>query len=221
MVAPAPTVPATDITQVDAMLAELKDAAPRWVALSPVERAALLRECMQTTLAVAERWAETACAIKGYALGSNGHGEEYLGGVLAVMRNLRLFAEGLEAEGQPQLPKTWQRPDGQWVARVFPQGLLDKVLFTGVTCDVWIEPGKAPTQGAIYRGGDHPTGVSVVLGAGNQSSIPPMDVLYKLVVDDEVCILKMNPVNEAVGPHIERAFAPLVQAGFLEVCYGG
>ncbi|MCA9494789.1 MAG: aldehyde dehydrogenase family protein, partial [Myxococcales bacterium] len=60
-----------------------------------------------------------------------------------------------------------------------------------------------------------------VLGAGNQSSIPPMDVLYKLVVDDEVCILKMNPVNEALGPIIEEALAPLVRFGALRVCYGG
>ena len=48
-----------------------------------------------------------------------------------------------------------------------------------------------------------------------------MDVLYKLVVDDEVCILKMNPVNEQLGPVIEDAFRPLVDAGYLEVVYGG
>jgi len=180
---------------------------------------------METTTAVADRWAEVACAVKGYAVGSNGHGEEYLGGTLAVMRNLRLFAEALDHEGAPPLPKTWQRDDGQWVARVFPQSLLDKALFTGVTCDIWIEPGQEPTQGELYRdkaAGDHGNGgICVVLGAGNQSSIPPMDVLYKLVFDDEVCILKMNPVNEAIGPVIEDALRPLIDAGFLEVCYGG
>jgi acyl-CoA reductase-like NAD-dependent aldehyde dehydrogenase len=63
--------------------------------------------------------------------------------------------------------------------------------------------------------------VCVVLGAGNQSSIPPMDVLHKLVVDDEVCLLKMNPVNEQLGPVIEDALRPLIDAGFLRVVYGG
>ncbi|MCB9679491.1 MAG: aldehyde dehydrogenase [Alphaproteobacteria bacterium] len=220
---PPPTVPATSIEQVDAMLARLEAHRTKWVQTSAADRAALLRRCMETTAAHADRWADIACRVKGYEPGSNGHGEEYLGGVLAVMRNLRLFAEGLEANGQPPLPKTWKRPDGQWVARVFPQGAIDKVLFTGVTCDVWIEPGHEPTQGRIYRDATAAPegGVSVVLGAGNQSSIPPMDVLYKLVVDNEVCILKMNPVNEAIGPAIADALRPLIDAGFLEVCYGG
>jgi acyl-CoA reductase-like NAD-dependent aldehyde dehydrogenase len=33
--------------------------------------------------------------------------------------------------------------------------------------------------------------------------------------------MKMNPVNEVGGPHIERAFAALVGAGYLAVVYGG
>ncbi|MEZ4318913.1 MAG: aldehyde dehydrogenase family protein [Myxococcota bacterium] len=220
---PTPQVAATPIPQVDKMLERLEAHRLAWVRLTTDERAALMRRCMQTTAEQAERWANTACQIKGYVPGSNGHGEEYLGGVLAVMRNLRLFAEALEANGQPTLPKTWQRPDGQWVARVFPQSLVDRALFTGVTCDIWIEPGNLPTQGRIYRDSTAVPegGVSVVLGAGNQSSIPPMDVLYKLVVDNEVCILKMNPVNEALGPVLRDALKPLVDAGFLEVCYGG
>ncbi|MBX2800528.1 MAG: aldehyde dehydrogenase family protein [Myxococcales bacterium] len=215
-----PTVTATPLSQLDAMLDGLAARRGHWAALSTPERAALLRRCMRTTAAVADRWAEVACAIKGYALQSNGHGEEYLAGTLAVMRNLRLFAEALEAGGQPALPKTWQRAGGQWVARVFPQSLMDRALFTGMTCDIWIEPGEQPTQGRIYR---QPTdgGICAVLGAGNQSSIPPMDVLYKLVVDNEVCILKMNPVNEALGPVIEEALKPLVDEGVLAVCYGG
>ena len=220
-----PTVPATSIDAVDAMLKRLEVGRPKWVALSAKDRAAILRKCMVTTVDVADRWTEVACHVKGYAVDSNGHGEEYLGGTLAVMRNLRLFAEALDAGGAPPLPKKWQRPDGQWVAQVFPQGLLDKALFTGVTCDIWIEPGCEPSQGALYRdkaaGKVGDGGISVVLGAGNQSSIPPMDVLYKLVVDDEVCILKMNPVNEAIGPVIEDALRPLIDGGFLEVCYGG
>ncbi len=217
------TMPPTPLDEVDAKLARLADHRMAWVALPPEERAKLLRACMKTTLAASERWASTACAIKGYAEGSNGHGEEFLGGTLPTMRNLRLFAEALEAGGQPKLPKVTQRADGQYVVQVFPQSLLDKALFTGVTCDIWIEPGKQPTQGAIYRApsSERKGGVSVVLGAGNQSSIPPMDVLYKLVVDDEVCILKMNPVNEALGPILEDALRPLVDAGYLEVVYGG
>ncbi|MEZ4240206.1 MAG: NAD-dependent aldehyde dehydrogenase, partial [Myxococcota bacterium] len=96
-----PALPATPLPEVDAKLERLAAGRPRWVARSAAERAQLLRACMASTLAVADRWTETACRIKGYALGTNGHGEEYLGGTLATMRNLRLFAEALEAGGQP------------------------------------------------------------------------------------------------------------------------
>jgi len=47
----------------------------------------------------------------------------------------------------------------------------------------------------------------VVLGAGNVSSIGPMDTLYKLFAEGQVVILKMNPVNEYLGPFIDEAFA--------------
>ncbi len=215
----------TPIAKCDEQLERLEASRQTWVATPPHQRAALLRRCMETTAAVADRWADTCRKIKGYAEGSAGHGEEYLGGTLAVMRNLRLFAEALDANGAPKLPKKWKRPDGQWVAQVFPQGAMDKALFTGVTVDIWVEPGKEPTQGQLYRekaaGKNSEGGVCVVLGAGNQSSIPPMDVLYKLVVDDEVCVLKMNPVNEDVGPIIEEAFRPLIDEGLLAVAYGG
>ena len=56
--------------------------------------------------------------------------------------------------------------------------------------------------------------------AGNVSSIPPMDALYKMFADGRTCMLKMNPVNEWVGPLLERAFRPLVDRGWLRVCYG-
>lgn len=224
---PKPPEPmsSTPIEELDALLERLEQGRLRWVATSPMDRARLLRACIRTTLDVADRWASVACEIKGYAPGSNGHGEEYLGGTLPTVRNLRLYAEALEAKGQPPLPKVWRRPDGQHVARVFPQNLMDRALFTGITCDVWIEPGESPTQGKLYRdkaaGQGSEGGICVVLGAGNQSSIAPMDVLYKLVVDDEVCILKMNPVNEALGPVLEQALGPLIEAGFLAIVYGG
>lgn len=220
-----PTVVPTPLPELDRQLRSLEGRRLAWVRLSPAERASLLRRCMRSTLAVADRWAAVASRIKGYAQGSNGHGEEYLAGTLPVMRNLRLFAEALEAGGLPKIPRLSRSINGQWVARVFPQSTLDGLMMGGVTCDVWIEPDATPTQGALYRrkasGDMGEGGVCAVLGAGNQSSIPPMDVLYKLVVDDEVCLLKMNPVNEQLGPIIADALKPLVDGGFLQIAYGG
>lgn len=41
--------------------------------------------------------------------------------------------------------------------------------------------------------------VALVLGAGNVSSIGLMDVLYKLFIENQATLLKMNPVNEYSG----------------------
>ena len=37
--------------------------------------------------------------------------------------------------------------------------------------------------------------VALILGAGNVSSIPPMDALYKSFAEGFVNVVKMNPVN--------------------------
>ena len=96
---------------------------------------------------------------------------------------------------------------------------------TGYSAEVWVEPGQEPTQGQIYRakaaGEVGEGGVALVLGAGNQASIGPMDVLHKLIAEDEVCLLKMNPVNDYLGPHLLRALRPLVERNLLRVVYGG
>jgi hypothetical protein len=46
-----------------------------------------------------------------------------------------------------------------------------------------------------------------VLGAGNVSSIGPMDALYELFAKDHVVLLKLNPVNEHLGPMVARGDA--------------
>ena len=119
-------------------------------------------------------------------------------------------------------PRMHLREDGQRVAEVFPANVTDRILFTGFRAEVWIEPGKLASQGAIYRSPPSAGGkVSLVLGGGNVSSIPPMDVLYKLFVENEVVVLKVNPVNEFIGPLLEEAFKPLVDEGFLAIVQGG
>lgn len=207
------------------MMRELHEAAPRWVRVGLEERIALIEESMGCLSAVAEDWVAVSCRAKGVVQPSAGEGEEWLAGIVPTMRNLRLLAMALKQGGAPKPAGLTQRSDGRWVAKVFPLDLMETAMFAGVTCDLWIQPGEEPSQGRIYRekvaGKEGDGGVGVVLGAGNQSSIGPMDVLYKLFADDEVCILKMNPVNEYLGTIIEKALGPFVREGYLRIVYGG
>ena len=169
----------------------------------------------------AEGWAQSVAKAVGMAPDSSGAGEAWLGGPITTVRNLHLLIETLKKNGQPK-PMAWrQKQNGQEAALVFPQSAMDKALFSGFEAEIWIQPNKEKTQGHIYREPQNQGKVCLVLGAGNVSSIGPMDVLYKLFAENEVCVLKMNPVNDYVGPYLEEAFKSLIDEGFLAIVYGG
>ena len=216
---PPASTSATSIADCDAAVAHLVANKDRWVQVGVPRRIALLKSCLATTLASGKGWVAEACQAKGIAQDHPTVGEEWLGGPMTTARNLRLYIEALEQGGEPTPPKTWTRPDGQHVAQVFPVNLQDMALFTGFVGEVWIEPGKSPSQGKIYRdkkdGKEAKGKVSLVLGAGNVASIGPMDALYKLFVEDEVVICKTNPVNAYLGSHWEAALKPLVDEWFM------
>ena len=171
-------------------------------------------------MAVADDWADAACRAKGIDPHSSLAGEEWIAGPVATLLNLRLLIRSLQAGGQPPPVRLSQRPDGQAVAQVFPDNAMDRLLWWGYRGEVWIEPGQPATQGNIYRQASKGK-LGLVLGAGNISSIAPMDALYKLFAENQVVLVKMNPVNAYMGPFLEQAFDSLQQDGFFEVAYGG
>ena len=215
------SMPATPLTEVDAQVEKVSSAKQRWVQTAIPERIALLRACLTGVARVGADWVQSICAVKGISAEDNLAGEEWLVGPATTARNIRLLIRSLEANGQPKPTALYTRAGGQQVARVLPFDTTEKLLFAGFSAEIWIEPGKPATQGRIYREPKGAGKVALVLGAGNVSSIPPMDFLYKLFVEDEVVVLKMNPVNAVVGPHLARAFKPLIDAGYLAIVYGG
>jgi acyl-CoA reductase-like NAD-dependent aldehyde dehydrogenase len=217
---PAP-VPPTSREEADARVLRVAAKKDEWVKVPPAERIALLRQCIMGVLAVADAWVRDGCRAKGIAENDPLTGEEWIAGPWQTVRNARLLIDALEQGGHPRPSKLTTRSDGQQVARVFPATLQDRLMFSGVVGEVWLEPGKPVTQGAIYREPRDVGKVSLVLGAGNVSSIAPMDVFYKLFAEDQVVVLKMNPVNVWVGPHLEVALKPLIDKGYLAVVYGG
>ncbi len=216
---PPPSIPPTELLKIDQVVDKLAANKDAWVKLGTKARIAYLEKIADGVQREAEGWAKAGARAKG--LSGHLEGEEWLAGPYGVARNTRLIIDALKAGGRPQ-PAGWKKAkNGQDIATVYPLNKLDGLLFPGITGEVWLEPGAEKTQGAIYRKQSEAGKVSLVLGAGNISCIGPMDVLHKLFHEDEVCILKMNPVNDYVGPFIERAFQCLIDDGFLGVVYGG
>lgn len=211
-------------TELDAMVAKVSAQKAAWLAVPLAERITLLEACRKGVAEVAKAWVDDGCALKGIDQGSNLAGEEWLAGPVVTMRNIRLLLETLQAGGSISLRESapQKTDDGdKRVVRVFPRSLFDRLMFPGATADVVVEAGKPASAGRIYREKAEGEGkVCLVLGGGNVSSIPPMDVLYKLFAENEVVVLKTNPVNAHIGGKLEKAFAALVDRGFLAVTGG-
>lgn len=218
----------TTFETLDETLGVLAGARRSWLDASLQERIELLRETRRTTNKVAERWVDASCAAKGIERGSRTEGEEWQAGPWLVIRCLRLFEKSLRdlAEGrQPRLPNVRSRRGTPAHARVFPTGGWDKLLFTGFSGDVVMEDGMSPEdvvarQAPAYRVAPDPS-TTLVLGAGNVSSIGPTDALSKMFAERSTVLLKMNPVVDYLGPIIEEAFAPLIEQKIFRLCYGG
>jgi acyl-CoA reductase-like NAD-dependent aldehyde dehydrogenase len=217
----------TATADLDRAVAELHEQARPFARSDPRSKARLVRSCIPRVLAVAADWSARGLAAKGLPESS---AEEWLAGPLPTVRHLRLLAETLEqvaASGRPPLGTGHrQRDDGRLEVGLFPGSTLDRVLYGGSSGHALMQPGidaqgAREAQAGFYTSADPTGGVCLVLGAGNASSIPAMDVLTKLFNDGLVCLLKVNPVNEWVGPLLEQALEPLVAAGCLRIVYGG
>ena len=221
-----PTEPTTD--ELDAALAALTARAPSWAAADLTERLALLEELLTTCLAAGPAWVASAAAAKGIDPDSHLTGEDWGSGVVTTLRNLSLLRDTLtdiQATGSPQPPG--MRIDGdRVVVDVMPADRFDRALFLGFSAEVRLQPDVTLDQarermGFAYRQGREPQpGVALVLGAGNVSSIGPMDALYQLFALDRVVLLKMNPVNAHLAPHLARALQPLIDADLLRIVSG-
>jgi hypothetical protein len=220
-----PDVRATLTTTLDPVVARVAARKDAWVREDVPARIAYLEACKQGLLDIADEWVRAGCHAKGIDPASPRAGEEWFSGPMATVRHFRLMVNSLRANGQPRPLHLKQRANGQWVAHVFPPSLLKRIVYSDMTVEVWMQPGKPPSQGRIYRdkaeGVVRPGRVCLVLGAGNQSSIGPLDVVYKLFAEDEVVVLKLNPVNEYLAPMFRRAFRSLIDAGYLDIVQGG
>ena len=216
--------------QVERAVAELHAAAPSWTAMGVDERIELLEELSRSVLEAAEGWTTAAAQAKGIRRDSPAMAEDWGSGVLATLRNVQLLASTLRDirdTGRPAPPAIRIDDRGHTVVDVYPADLLDRALFPGFTAEVRLAEGVTPEQARERMGRIHHEGhvsepeVALVLGAGNVSSIGPMDALSQLFAEDRVVALKLNPVNEYLAPHLEVALRPLIRGGWLRILTGG
>lgn len=208
-------------------MAELQARRAAWVAVSPNDRVRLIAELRRDIAGIAPAWTAAVAELEG--LGASEAAEEELAGPYLTLRNLRLLGSSLRdiaRGGVPRIPGgVTTRRDGRVSARVMPFDRFDRLLYRGVTADVWMQSdvteAEVPaTQATAYREPDA-GGVCLVLGGGNISAIASLDAVYKLFVSNRVVILKLHPVQAVLGPILEAGMASLIRAGYLRIVQGG
>jgi hypothetical protein len=197
--------------------------------LSLAERRGLLEDCLERVVELAPEWVDAACEAKGIPAGRPLRAEEIAAGPMATARHLRLLIDNyksVEATGAIKLPESPKRLAGGTVAvQVVPvRGLFDGIVFAGFKATALLSPETKLAD--LERLGSHlknprPAKTVLVLGAGNVSSIPATDAISKIFQQGQAVLLKMNPVNEYLGPIFQRLFARLIEAGYLRIIYGG
>jgi aldehyde dehydrogenase (NAD(P)+) len=223
--------PPTDRAALDAALDRLRAEARGFARLAPRRKAALLQEVRARFHDASGAMVEIGNREKGVDPRDPSAGEEWFSGPDISVRALRLFAESLHEVAESGAPhidasRVERTSDGRTHVVLTPHDKLDRALFRGWRCTAWLEPEVLPqriseVQASFYRQRDPEGRVVLVLGAGNAGSISVLDVLYHSFVEGAVCVLKMSPVNAYLGPLYERAFAPLIAAGYLAIVYGG
>lgn len=207
-----------------AEIAHLADGARRWAARPLADRARLLRATHRSIAGAAERWVEAARTAKNGAPAS----EEWLSGPYAMLGNTMVLADSLDALAEGKSPAAnlvaGSAPGGRTTLRVLPTSAQQRFLLHGFRADVWLQPGITAEQarseaGLGARTGAGP-GVALVLGAGNITSIGPLDVLYQLVAENRAGILKLNPTFDRLCEVYRAAMAPLVAADLVRIVTG-
>ncbi|WNV85246.1 aldehyde dehydrogenase family protein [Umezawaea sp. Da 62-37] len=219
-----------DTTAIDSALADLLRGEKAWADTSLTRRRHLLDRVAALIDRHAGEWVDAAAGIKGLDPGSPLVGEEWMSGpypTLAGVKALTGTVRKLVAGASPiDGVRVGRAPGGRVAVQVLPHGVFDTLLLNGFSAEVWLRPGidadtARRTAGLALRDPERTQGIGVVLGAGNITSIAPLDALYELYANNRVVALKLNPITDPLLPVFTKIFKPLIDLDLLRILTGG
>ncbi|WP_328394579.1 aldehyde dehydrogenase family protein [Nocardia sp. NBC_00416] len=216
-------------TAIDAALTDLAEGERKWSRLPLSGRRALLDRMRELTGKHAQEWVDAAVRVKGLDPASPLVGEEWISGPYVLAATLDAVSRTLESleRGVSPLAKAKFGAAGDRVTvRALPSNLYDELLLSGFSAEVWLRRGvssAAAKAGAGLAQLDpaRTGGIGAVLGAGNITSIAPLDTLYELIAHNRVVALKLNPITDPLRQVFEKIFAPLIDLGVVRILTGG
>lgn len=213
-------------SELDQPVQELNDHKDLWVHLPIKDKIGLLLETRENLLESGSRIVEASVKGKCIDPDSPWVGEEWILGPWSLAESLNGYIDTMRSlqTGHPAgINRVSKRSNDQVVAQVFPNSIYDRLILSGLHAEVWMQPEITPANlinhvAVTYRQNNRQGKVALVLGSGNVSAIPALDVLYRLFGFGHVVILKMNPINDYLGPIFENLFSPLSAMASCVLC---
>ncbi len=189
-------------------------------ALPNEELILLLEKTIQNIQGIAYYWA-TLSAEKKQILQKHKEGEEWLGGPFVSILTTQYYIEYLKGNS-PLKEENYDKVTNSY--KVFPNKFIESLTFPLLKAEIRFNKSMSFNQIEEFRGFNQRIGpsdnVTLVLGAGNVSSIPFLDTLFHLVAKRSAILLKLNPVNDYLLPVFEKVFEEFIDRGFISVVNG-
>ena len=205
---------------IDRFITTLRTKSKEFNSISNVQLASMLEETISNIKEVAFFWA-TICSDNKGTTKTPAEGEEWLGGPFASVLATQYYIKSLTNDDD-LVEKKYNSEENSY--KVFPNNFTERITFPFIDAKVIFNKSMSFDDINKYRGFskryDIDPSITLVLGAGNFSSIPYLDVLYHLITRKSVILLKLNPVNEYLKPVFEKVFQSFIERGYIIVTTG-
>ena len=224
------TTPAADPAVIDQALADLRRGESAWAQLGLAGRRELLEGVHRAAGEHAAEWVRAAATYKQLPEDSPLLGEEWTSGPYPVLTGVAMLIETIRALEAGRSPvdgfPIGTAPGGRVKVRVMPHSVYDRLLLSGFSAEVWMQPGidaatVRASAGLALRDPAKTGGIGAVMGAGNITSIPVLDVLYELYAHNRVVVLKLNPITDVLFEVFGKVLEPLISRDFVRIVTGG
>ncbi len=206
---------------IDRNISKLRVNSAEFLNLDKANLISMLEQTVDNIKTISYYWVSLSSEKKGHLTKSK-EGEEWIGGPFSCIYALQYFIEYLQNEEDLDKNKFDESSKSY---QVFPTKNIEKLLFPFLKGEIRFGKNLNFEQINEYRGyanrfKNNKPKITLVLGAGNVSSIPVLDALFHMIAHKSVIYIKLNPVNDYLLPIFLQVFEPFISRGFMVVTEG-
>ena len=204
--------------EIDRSVSKLRLNSKEFSNLSNDDLIFMLQSVIRNIKTTSYYWISVASENKGYDK-KHLEGEDWVSGPFSTILAIEYYIKFLQNESNLDIRNFDEKTN---TLKVFPNNNVEKLTFPFLTGEVVFNKTLDFEKIDTYRGFSNrydkfTPKITLVLGAGNVSSIPLLDALFHIIAYRSTIFLKLNPVNEYLKPVFEQILMPFIDRGYLIV----